>query len=444
MPIKLLLARQVLDSSGCPTVEVDLVTELGLFRAAAPPGPSGPPRKGEPLTLRDGDPARYNGRSVAGAVKNVNTIIAPELLKMNLEVTMQKEIDEFLIALDGSDNKGRLGANAILAVSLAVLQAGAAKLGLPLYRHVAALAGAAPQLPVPLLTVLVGGCASSNRLPFQEYMVMPTGATSFAQALQMGCEIYEHVRSVLEERHGKDATWTSECGGMGAPAGGEGGGEGGGGGGAREPLQLLVAAVEHCGYRGKVELAIHAAAGDFYKDGVYDLDAKNPNSNPQDYLKAERLATIYGDLAKEFGVACVIDPFASEDWAAWAALSARGDVLVVGGELTQSTAKRVSMAADKRACGAVALRLGQVASVTEALAAAGAARAGRLALALADRGGAAEGAGAADAAVGLGATLLAAGAPRRERLARYNQLLRLEEELGATARYVGKNYRNVQ
>lgn len=430
MPIKFLFARQIFDATATPTVEVDMVTELGLFRIGVPS--LDVKKLAEAQELRDNIPKEYMGMGVAGAVKNINTIIAPELIKQNLEVTMQREIDQFMCALDGSENKQRLGANAIMAVSLAVAKAGAAKKGVPLYRHISDMAGVTSIiLPVPHIAILTGGKISSNGLPFQEYSIMPTGASSFVEAMRIGTDIYRYVKNVIGNKYGPEATYVSDCGGFSVPLQSN-----------RDALLFLTDVIKQCGYVGKAEIAINAAATDMYKDGAYDLEFKNPNSNPQEYMSSDKLAEVYLDNIKEFPVCSIEDGFDYDDWAAWSTLTARTTSQLFGNDLTQTNLRRLNLAAEKKAGNAVALRINQAGTLTEVIDAYKILKTNGLGVVVVDRWGDTEDLFLADLVVGLSAGQVKCGAPARcERVAKYNQILRIEEELGALSKYAGKNYR---
>ncbi|CAG9781789.1 unnamed protein product [Diatraea saccharalis] len=433
MPIKILLARQIFDATGVPTVEVDMVTELGLFRVGVPSTDT--KKIAEDIQLRDNNPAEYHGMGVTNAVKNINTIIAPELIKQNLEVTMQKEIDQFLISLDGTENKSRLGANAIMCVSLVVAKAGAAKKGVPLYRHISDMAEITTIiLPVPHFTILTGGILASNGLPFQEYCIMPTGASSFAEAMKMGVEIYRYVKNVISSKYPAESLYVSDSGGFAIPLESH-----------RDALLFLTDAIKQCGYSNKAEIAINAAASDFYKDGAYDLEFKNPNSNPQDYMSSDKLAEVYLDNMKEFPVCSVQDGFDFDDWAAWSNLAARTNGQLFGNDLTQTNLRRVGLAVEKKAGNTLGLRLNQSGTLTEVIEAFKLMKANGFGIVVVDRWGDTEDLFLADLVVGLSAGQLKCGAPARcERIGKYNQVLRIEEELGALSKYAGKNYRGQQ
>lgn len=431
MPIKILLARQIFDSCGIPTVEVDMVTELGLFRTGVPS--TDDPKLAEALQLRDGIPADYNGMGVSTAVKNINTIIAPELIKQNLEATMQKEIDQFMMELDGTENKSRLGANAIMAVSLVVAKAGAAKKGVPLYRHISDLADVKTiVLPVPHFVILMGGKLSTNGLPFQEYIVMPTGANTFAEAMKIGTEIYNYVKKIVKEKYGATAAnYVSDSGGVSIPLESN-----------RDALIFLNDAIKQCGYSNKAEIAINAAASDFFKDGAYDLEFKNPNSNPQDYMSSDKLAELYLDNIKEFAVCSVEDGFDFDDWAAYSTLAARTTAQLIGNDLTQTNLRRVGLAVEKKAANAISIRLNQSGTLSELIECFKLLRANGFGVVVTDRWGDTDDLFIADLSIGLSSGQIKCGAPyHAERVGKYNQVLRIEEELGALSKYAGKNFR---
>lgn len=428
MPIKILLARQVFDSTGVPTIEVDMVTELGLFRVGVPS--TDLKKIAEAVQLRDNKPNEYFGMGVSAAVKNINSIIAPELIKQNLEVTMQKEIDQFMIALDGTENRSRLGSNAIMCVSMVVAKAGAAKKGVPLYRHISDMAGVtAIILPVPHFTILTGGTLSSNGLPFQEYSIMPAGAASFSEAMRIGTEIYTFVKNAIKTKYPIERTYVSDCGGFSVPLQTH-----------RDALLFLTDAIKQCGYFGKVEISVNASATDFYKDGAYDLEFKNPNSNPQDYVSSDKLAEVYLDNMKEFPVSTIEDGFEFDDWAAWSTLTTRCNGQLIGNDLTQTNLRRIGLAVEKKACTTVALRLNQSGTVTDIIEGFKILKANGFGVIVCDRWGDTEDLFLADLVVGLSAGQLKCGAVHSERVGKYNQILRIEEELGALSKYAGRNY----
>merc|ERR1712136_434312 len=295
MPIQKIFARMIFDSRGNPTVEVDLTTEKGLFRAAVPSGASTGVH--EALELRDNVKAEYHGKGVKQAITNVNDIIVPALLKENIDVTDQNAIDDFLLKLDGTENKSKLGANAILGVSLAACKAGAAHKGVPLYRHIADLAGT-PEivLPVPAFNVINGGSRAGNKLAMQEFMLLPVGASSFSEAMRMGSEIYHHLKSVIKKKYGQDACNVGDEGGF-APNILEN----------KEALELIKAAVEKAGFTGQIKIGMDVAASEFCKDGKYDLDFKNPDSDPSTWLSPKQLQGVYEDFVNNYPIVSIED-----------------------------------------------------------------------------------------------------------------------------------------
>jgi len=433
MPIKSILARQIFDSRGNPTVEVDLTTELGLFRAAVPSGASTGVH--EALELRDNEKNNYHGKGVKKAVDNINTALAPELIKSGLEVTQQTEIDEFLIKLDGTENKSKYGANALLGVSLAVAKAGAAKKGVPLYRHLADLAGNKDIiLPVPAFNVINGGSHAGNKLAMQEFMILPTGATSFTEAMKIGSEVYHHLKKVIHTKFGLDATAVGDEGGF-APNILDN----------KDGLKLIVDAIEKAGYTGKVQIGMDVAASEFFKDGLYDLDFKNPNSDKSAWLTPDKLTNLYQEFINEFPMVSIEDPFDQDDWAAWSNITGNTKIQIVGDDLTVTNPKRIATAVEKKACNCLLLKVNQIGTVTESIKAHLLAKQNGWGTMVSHRSGETEDTFIADLVVGLSTGQIKTGAPcRSERLAKYNQILRIEEELGAAAKYAGKNFRKPQ
>ncbi|KAK8784098.1 hypothetical protein V5799_009539 [Amblyomma americanum] len=433
MPIKRIYARQIFDSRGNPTVEVDLLTEKGLFRAAVPSGASTGIH--EALELRDGDKSKYMGKGVSKAVNNVNQVIGPQLIGKGFDVTDQTKIDEFMLELDGTENKGNLGANAILGVSLAVCKAGAAQKGVPLYRHIADLAGNSKVvMPVPAFNVINGGSHAGNKLAMQEFMILPTGASSFTEAMKMGTEVYHNLKSVIKQKFGLDATAVGDEGGF-APNILDN----------KEALELISEAINKAGYSGKIEIGMDVAASEFYKDGKYDLDFKNPNSDPNSYLTREQLKEVYEDFIRSYPVVSIEDPFEQDDWDAWTALNSATQIQIVGDDLTVTNPKRIQTAVDKNACNCLLLKVNQIGSVTESIRAHQLAKKNGWGTMVSHRSGETEDSTIADIVVGLSTGQIKTGAPcRSERLCKYNQLLRIEEQLGGNAVYAGKNFRQPQ
>ena len=422
--------REVIDSRGNPTVEVDIKTTAGLFRASVPSGASTGIH--EAVELRDGG-NRYKGKGVLKAVKAVNEVLGPALI--GKDASQQTAIDDLLIKLDGTPNKGKLGANAILGVSLAVSKAGAAAKGVPLYQHYADLAGNKDLvLPVPSFNVINGGSHAGNRLAFQEFMILPVGAKSFTEAMIMGCEVYAILKSVIKAKYGQDACNVGDEGGF-APSIQSN----------YEGVELLMEAIKRSGYEKEVKIGMDVAASEFLtKDGTYDLDFKTPNNDGKMKYAGPALADVYKDLAKKYPIVSIEDPFDQDDWENYTAFTAAigKDVQVVGDDLLVTNVKRIEEASAKKACNALLLKVNQIGSVTESINAVKLAKKNGWGVMTSHRSGETEDNYIADLAVGLCTGQIKTGAPcRSERLAKYNQLLRIEEELGSKAVYAGATFR---
>lgn len=414
--IEAVLAREILDSRGNPTVEVEVFLEGGSSgRAAVPSGAS--TGEHEALELRDGDPERYGGRGVLRAVANVVDVIAPALV--GAEALDQREVDRLLLDLDGTDAKSRLGANAILGVSLAVAKAAADSLGLPLYRY---LGGPnAHLLPLPLLNVLNGGVHADNPLEVQEFMLAPVGAASFSEALRWGAEVFHALRAELRERG--LGTGVGDEGGF-APALAT----------AEEACELLVRAIERAGLRPgeEVALALDAAASELLEDGRYRLQGAERT--------AEGMTAFFAGLLDAHPVVSLEDPLAEDDWAGWRALTAElgPRCQVVGDDLFVTNPERLERGIREGVANAILVKVNQIGTLTEALDVVELAKRHGYGIVVSHRSGETEDATIADLAVAVGAGQIKAGAPSRgERTAKYNQLLRIEEELGEAARYAG-------
>jgi len=436
MSISKVHARQIFDSRGNPTIEVDVTTPKGLFRAAVPSGASTGVH--EALELRDGDKSRYLGKGVSKAVDNVNKLIAPAVIGKN--VKDQFAIDDIMLALDGTENKSKLGANAILGVSLAVCKAGAAEKGVPLYHHIAELAGRSTDkfiLPVPALNVINGGSHAGNKLAMQEFMLLPIGAPSFSEAMRMGAEVYQHLKSVISARYGPDATGVGDEGGFAPNIQSN-----------KEGLELIKQAIAKAGYTDKIKIGMDVAASEFYtEDGKYDLDFKTKNNDGKQKLTSDQLADLYKEFIKEYPIVTIEDVFDQDDWAAWAKLTAEiGDkIQIVGDDLLVTNPKRIKDAIAKKACNALLLKVNQIGSVKESIQAALLAQKAGWGVMVSHRSGETEDTFIADLVVGLGTGEIKTGAPcRSERLAKYNQLLRIEEELGSKGHFAGANFRKPQ
>lgn len=434
MSITKIVSRQIFDSRGNPTVEVDLWTNFAgeqFFRAAVPSGASTGVH--EALELRDKIKSDYMGKGVLTAVGNINKTLAPALIQKGFDVTKQKEIDEFLIQLDGTENKSKYGANALLGISLAVCKAGAAKKKVPLYQHIAELAGNNQLiLPVPAFNVINGGSHAGNKLAMQEFMILPTGAQSFSEAMKIGSEVYHTLKKVIQERFGLDATAVGDEGGF-APNILDN----------REGLNLIQEAIEKAGYKGKVEIGMDVAASEFFKDGKYDLDFKNPNSDKSQWLPADKLLDLYCSFLENYPMVSIEDPFDQDDWEAWAKITSCVKAQIVADDLTVTNPKRIQQAVDKKACNCLLLKVNQIGTVTESIQAHNLAKKNGWGTMVSHRSGETEDTFIADLVVGLGTGQIKTGAPcRSERLAKYNQILRIEEELNGKAKFAGKNFRN--
>jgi len=432
-------AREIFDSRGNPTVEVDLLTDMHLFRAAVPSGAS----TGiyEALELRDGDKKRLLGKGVLKAVENVNTIIGPKLVGM--DVTKQTEIDKLMVeTLDGSQNdwgwsKSNLGANAVLAVSMAICRAGAASMQIPLYEYVAYLSGRPTDkfvMPVPSFNVINGGSHAGNRLACQEFMILPVGAKNFREALTIGCEVYHTLKSCIKKKYGQDACNVGDEGGF-APSVQDN----------NEALDVLMDALDKSGHAAKVKIGTDVAASEFYIDGKYDLDFKNPAGGSPDMKKtAVEMIDYYKDWFAKYPFVSIEDPFDQDDWEAYSKFQADvgNSMQIVGDDLLVTNPKRVAKALSISACNALLLKVNQIGSITESIEAANMSMRAGWGVMVSHRSGETEDSFIADLVVGLRTGQIKTGAPcRSERLAKYNQLLRIEEELGPCATYAGVAFR---
>jgi enolase len=427
MQIKQIKAREILDSRGNPTVEVDVITEKGLFRAAVPSGASTGIH--EALELRDKG-KRYMGKGVLKAVNNVNKIIAKKIKGMN--PVKQEAIDKKMIKLDGTENKSKLGANAILAVSMAVCKAGAAAKKVPLYKHIANLADIKKfVMPVPSFNVINGGKHAGNKLAMQEFMILPVGAKDCREAVRIGSEVYHNLKGIIKEKYGQDAANVGDEGGFAPDIQNN-----------EEGLDLLKKAISKAGYTGKVKIGMDVAASEFYKNGKYDLGFKNPHKT---ILKTgEDMIKLYKKFIERYDLVSIEDPFDQDDWEPYTKLTSDvgKQVQIVGDDLLVTNPKRIKEAVEKKAVNALLLKVNQIGSVTEAIEACKLAQKEGWGVMVSHRSGETEDTFIADLVVGLKAGQIKSGAPcRSERLAKYNQLMRIEEELGSKARYAGRNFR---
>jgi len=410
--IKNIKAREILDSRGNPTLEVELETEFGKFLASVPSGAS----KGEheAVELRDGG-ERYFGKGVKKAVKNVNEIISKKL--EGFDVTKQKEIDEVLIELDGTENKSKLGANAICGVSLAVCKAGAKAKNLPLYQYVRELYN--PQLttynlPRPSFNIINGGVHAGNDLDFQEFMICPKGK-SFSENLRIGAEIYHKLKEIIAKKYGKLATNLGDEGGFAPPI--------------KDPeiaIKLILEAVKILNYQNKISIILDVAASQFFDGKKYKTKIGN--------FSGEELTNFYLKLIKKYPIEGIEDPFAQDDFESWQYFSSyfqlpTSNFLIIGDDLTVTNPKRIKMAKEKGLCNAIIVKINQIGTVTEAIEAVKLAKSFGWKIMVSHRSGETTDDFISDFAVGISADFIKSGAPARgERVAKYNRLLKIEEE----------------
>jgi len=426
--------REIIDSRGNPTVEVDVTTSGGTFTASVPSGAS----TGiyEAAELRDGG-SRYMGKGVLGAVENVNSALKDAV--MGMDVSDQRALDEAMIAADGTPNKSSLGANAILGVSLAASKAGAAAQGIPLWQHYANLAGnpVPDLLPVPCFNVINGGDHAGNRLAFQEFFIIPIGAETFSESMSIGCEIFHNLKSVIKAKFGGDATLIGDEGGFAPPCDVESG------------LAMLMEATEKAGYLDKVSIGLDVAASEFKVAGKnqYDLDFKSAaaDKDPALLLSGDELIAFYKDMISKYPIVTIEDPFDQDDWDNWTKFchDVGKDVQVVGDDLTVTNPVKIHEAIEKGSANCLLLKVNQIGSISESIDAVKLSKQNGWGVMTSHRSGETEDSYIADLAVGLGTGQIKTGAPcRGERTAKYNQLLRIEAQLGASAKYPGAGFRS--
>lgn len=446
-----LIGREVMDSRGNPTVEAELTTGYGTVRAIVPSGAS----TGiyEALEMRDGG-SRYKGKGVTKAVSNINRMLAPKL--KGKDVRFQKDLDEFMVLkLDGSENewgfpKAKLGANAVLAVSMCICRAGAQAFGLELFEYIGALKDTnfdaqsidvqrarskSYKMPVPMMNVINGGQHAGNKLPMQEFMIAPTGAKSFKEALQVGAEVYHSLKSVVKSKYGKDAAAVGDEGGF-APNIQDN----------DEGLQALMEAIKDAGHAGKVKLAMDIAASEFYnaEDQTYNLGFKVEPPDPSLIKSKTELMAFYSDIASRYPIVSIEDPFDQDHWDAYTEMVQEmgTNVQIVGDDLLVTNPKRIAYCKEKKAANALLLKVNQIGSITEAITASIDSTAEGWGVMVSHRSGETEDTFIADLVVGLQTGQIKTGAPcRSERVAKYNQLLRIEEYLGRRAYYAGDKFR---
>ena len=419
-------ARQILDSRGNPTIEVDVMTENGVLgRAAVPSGASTGIH--EAVELRDNDKSVYMGKGVLKAVANVNDKIADEL--RGIDVFEQNAIDSLLIKLDGTENKGNLGANAILGVSLAVAKAAAQESRQPLYRYIGGVN--ANILPIPMMNIVNGGSHSDAPIAFQEFMIMPVGASSFSEALRWGTEVFHNLKAILHDR------------GLSTAVGDEGGFaptfEG-----TEDAVETIIQAIEKAGYKAgeQIYLAFDCAASEFYKDGKYDYTKFEGDKGA--IRTSEEQAEYLAQLAAKYPIISREDGMGEDDWAGWKLLTEKiGDrVQLVGDDLFVTNVKRLQRGIDTDTANSILVKVNQIGSLTETINAVSLAQTNGYTSVMSHRSGETEDTTIADLAVALNCGQIKTGsASRSDRIAKYNQLLRIEEELGSAARFIGKDFK---
>ncbi len=412
-------ARQILDSRSFPTVEVEVTLEDGTVgRAAVPSGAS----TGifEAVELRDGDKSLYNGKGVLKAVDNVNDLIATELVGMN--IFDQVSIDNVMIELDGTDNKGKLGANATLGVSLACARAAAEYLGLPLYQYIGGVN--AKVLPVPMMNIINGGKHADNNVDLQEFMVMPVGASSFSEALRMSSEVYHSLKSLLKSKG--YSTGVGDEGGFAPDLKSN-----------EEAIKVIIEAIEKAGYTpGKdIFIALDPASSEIYEDGQYNLKGEGKVLTP------EEMAQYYVDLCDKYPIISIEDGMAEEDWEGWRLITEKlgHRIQLVGDDLFVTNTERLNMGIERKVANSILIKLNQIGTLTETLNAIETAQRAGYTAVVSHRSGETEDTTIADLVVAINAGQIKTGAPARsERVAKYNQLLRIEDELADMAEYRGK------
>ena len=420
-------ARQILDSRGNPTVEVDVVTENGILgRAAVPSGAS--TGEHEAVELRDGGKA-FMGKGVSQAVKNVNETIAPSLIGNS--IFEQEKIDQLMIDLDGTPNKSKLGANAILGVSLATAKAAANEVGLPLYRYIGGVN--AKTLPLPMMNIINGGSHSDAPIAFQEFMIIPQGASSFSKAMQMGTEIFHHLKKVLHKRN--LSTAVGDEGGF-APALE----------GTEDAIETIIEAIKNAGYKPEEEvmIALDCASSEFYKEGKYDYSLFEGSKG--NILSSEEQATYLADLTKKFPIISIEDGMDENDWDGWKLLTEKaGDrVQLVGDDLFVTNVERLNKGISNDIANSILIKVNQIGTLSETIAAIETAHRAGYTTVMSHRSGETEDNTIADLAVALNTGQIKTGsASRSDRMAKYNQLLRIEEELDSSGYFPGSEAFNV-
>ena len=421
-------ARQILDSRGNPTVEVDVITDAGIMgRAAVPSGASTGVH--EAVELRDGDKNVYMGKGVLKAVNNVNTVIREEL--NGVYIYDQNAIDKKMIALDGTDNKGNLGANAILGVSLACARAAAEEARQPLYRYVGGVN--ASLLPIPMMNIINGGSHADNSIDFQEFMIMPAGANTFSDALRMGAEVFHNLKKVL-----KDKGYSTNVGDEGGFAPNLKSNE--------EAIEFVLTAIEKAGYKpGKdIYIALDPAASEFYieKENVYHFKKSSGEK-----LTPAQMVDYWVDWTKKYPIVSIEDGLAEDDWKGWKLITEKtaGEIQLVGDDLFVTNVNRLQKGIDKGVANSILVKVNQIGTLSETIDAVQLAQTNSYTSVMSHRSGETEDSTIADLAVALSCGQIKTGsASRSDRMAKYNQLLRIEEQLGEAARFLGKDFKYVK
>lgn len=418
-------ARQILDSRGNPTLEVDVFTSNGAFgRAAVPSGASTGAH--EAVELRDNDKKYYLGKGVLNAVNNVNAVLQEALIGQS--VFEQAALDNYMRVLDGTENKAKLGANAILGASLAIARAAAAECGMPLYRYVGGVG--AVTLPVPMMNILNGGSHADNKIDIQEFMVMPFGAETFSEGLRMGTEVFHTLKAVLKKKG--HSTNVGDEGGFAPNLGSN-----------KEAIEVVIEAIEKAGYKpGKdIWIALDAASTEFYKKGKYVFESTG------DELTSAQMVDFWKDWTKKYPIISIEDGLAEDDWKGWKLLTdAIGDkVQIVGDDLFVTNTQRLAQGIEKGVANSILVKVNQIGTLTETIEAVNLATRNSYTSVMSHRSGETEDSTIADLAVALNTGQIKTGsASRSDRIAKYNQLLRIEEELGNSAHYPGKNFKFIK
>ncbi len=416
-------AREILDSRGDPTVEVEIKTSKGVFRSMTPSGASA--GKHEALELRDNDNSRYLGKGTLKVIKNINDIIAPKIIGLNCR--HQESIDSLMIELDGTDNKEKLGANAILPISMAVTKAGASDKNLPLYSYISEMFGIiSHKIPIPMCNIINGGKHAGQENSFQEHMIMPTGAKSFSEGIRHVSEIYHHLSKILYKKFGSSGILIGDEGGF-APSDLSN---------VDDRFDFILKAIDNAGYNKMIKIALDPASSEFFYNGIYKIGNKS--------FSGGEMVDLYVDLCNKYPIVSIEDGLAEDDWDSWIEITKKlGDkVQIVGDDLFVTNTKRIKKGIELNAANSVLIKLNQIGTVTETLNAIKMANDEGWTSIISHRSGETEDTFIADLVVGTSAGQIKTGAPSRsDRTSKYNQLLRIEEELGKEAEYPGIDFR---